>query len=53
MSPLHLAGVQRENQLYVRVEDTIAVTAEGIGNLTAEAPLELNDVEAAIAILST
>lgn len=35
-----------EERLYVRVEDTIAVTHDGIENLTASAPLELGDVEA-------
>jgi Xaa-Pro aminopeptidase len=35
-----------EEKLYVRVEDTVAVTETGIENLTADAPLELEDVEA-------
>jgi len=35
-----------EERLYVRVEDTVAVTADGIENLTASAPLELDAVEA-------
>lgn len=35
-----------EERLYVRVEDTVVVTEDGIENLTAEAPLELDDVEA-------
>lgn len=35
----------RGRQIYVRVEDTIAVTADGIENLTGDAPLELDDVE--------
>ncbi len=34
-----------EEQLYIRVEDTIVITAEGYINLTAEAALELDDVE--------
>jgi len=34
-----------EEKLYIRVEDTIAVTETGIENLTAAAPLELDDVE--------
>lgn len=34
-----------EEKLYYRVEDTIVVTETGIENLTAEAPLELDDVE--------
>ncbi|MCU1493833.1 MAG: aminopeptidase family protein [Acidimicrobiaceae bacterium] len=32
--------------LYVRVEDTVVVTEDGIENLTTLAPLELDDVEA-------
>ena len=35
-----------EERLYVRVEDTVAVTEDGIENLTKDAPLELDDVEA-------
>jgi len=35
-----------EEELYLRVEDTVAVTDDGIENLTAAAPLELDDVEA-------
>ncbi len=35
-----------EEKLYVRVEDTVVVTETGIENLTADAPLELADVEA-------
>ena len=35
-----------EEKLYIRCEDTGAVTAEGMENLTAAAPLELDDVEA-------
>jgi Xaa-Pro aminopeptidase len=35
-----------EERLYVRVEDTVVVTTSGIENLTAAAPLELDDVEA-------
>lgn len=35
-----------EEKLYIRVEDTVAVTAEGIEVLTEGAPLELDDVEA-------
>ena len=34
-----------EEQLYIRVEDTVVVTAAGVENLTAAAPLELDDVE--------
>ena len=33
-------------ELYIRAEDTVVVTEDGIENLTAEAPLELDDVEA-------
>jgi Xaa-Pro aminopeptidase len=35
-----------EEQLYVRCEDTIVVTEDGIENFTAAAPLELDEVEA-------
>ncbi len=35
----------REEQLYVRVEDTVVVTPDGIENLTRLAPLALDDVE--------
>ncbi|MFN2270868.1 MAG: aminopeptidase P N-terminal domain-containing protein [Anaerolineae bacterium] len=35
-----------EEKLYIRVEDTVVVTDDGIENLTNGAPLELNDVEA-------
>jgi Xaa-Pro aminopeptidase len=35
-----------EERLYIRVEDTIVVTEDGIENLTSGAPLELDDVEA-------
>ncbi len=34
-----------EEQLYIRVEDTIVVTQNGIENLTKLAPLELDDIE--------
>ena len=34
-----------EEHLYIRVEDTVLVTGNGIENLTADAPLELHDVE--------
>ncbi len=34
-----------EKQVYIRVEDTVAVTAEGLENFTASAPLELDDME--------
>jgi alpha-L-fucosidase 2 len=37
-----------EEELYIRVEDTVAVTERGIENLTGAAPLELDDVEAVI-----
>ena len=37
-----------EEKLYIRVEDTIAVTDSGIENFTRAAPLELDDVEAAM-----
>lgn len=35
-----------EEKLYIRVEDTVAVTDGGIENLTGFVPLELDDVEA-------
>lgn len=35
-----------EERLYIRVEDTIAVTENGIDVFTKQAPLELDDVEA-------
>ena len=34
-----------EEQLYIRVEDTVAITETGVENLTSAAPLELDDVE--------
>ena len=34
-----------EERLYIRCEDTIVVTRDGIENFTADAPLELDDVE--------
>lgn len=35
----------RNRHIYVRVEDTIAVTADGIENFTGAAPLDLDEVE--------
>ena len=35
-----------EERLYLRVEDTVVVTEAGCENLTAAAPLEMDDVEA-------
>ena len=35
-----------EVEMYVRVEDTVLVTDDGVEVLTAAAPLELDDVEA-------
>ena len=35
-----------EEQLYIRVEDTMVVTNDGIENFTSGVPLELDDVEA-------
>jgi Xaa-Pro aminopeptidase len=37
-----------EEQLYVRVEDTVAVTEHGVENLTGAAPLELDAIEAEV-----
>ena len=37
-----------EERLYIRCEDTVAVTAEGIENLTAAAPLDLDEVESIV-----
>jgi Xaa-Pro aminopeptidase len=37
-----------EEQLYYRVEDTLVITQDGYENLTADAPLELQDVEAMV-----
>jgi Xaa-Pro aminopeptidase len=34
-----------EEKLYIRAEDTVVVTPDGIENLTKDAPLELDDVE--------
>jgi Xaa-Pro aminopeptidase len=38
----------RDRKTYIRVEDTVAITENGIENYTAAAPLELDDVEATI-----
>lgn len=38
----------RDMELYVRVEDTVVVTEDGIEVLTAGAPLDIDDIEAAI-----
>ena len=34
-----------EEQLYIRVEDTVVVTESGCENLTSEVPLELDEME--------
>jgi Xaa-Pro aminopeptidase len=34
-----------EEQIYIRAEDTVVVTPTGIENLTASAPMEMDDVE--------
>lgn len=35
-----------EEQLYIRVEDTVVITMDGVETLTPDAPLELDDAEA-------
>ncbi|HEY1068322.1 MAG TPA: aminopeptidase P N-terminal domain-containing protein, partial [Pirellulales bacterium] len=37
-----------EENLYIRVEDTVAVTADGVESHTAAAPLDLDEVEALV-----
>ena len=34
-----------EEKLYIRIEDTMVITEDGFENFTADAPLELDDVE--------
>ncbi len=38
----------KEKEIYIRVEDTVVVTSDGVENLTADAPLELDEVEKVI-----
>ena len=38
-----------EERLYIRVEDTVVITEDGIENFTAAAPLDLDEVEACMA----
>ena len=38
----------RDEQIYIRVEDTVVVTETGVESLTCSAPLELDDVESLI-----
>ena len=42
-----------DESLYIRVEDTVAVTNAGVEVLTADAPLGLDEVEAEIGVNST
>lgn len=37
-----------EEELYIRVEDTVLVTESGVENLTAQCPREMKDVEALV-----
>ena len=39
-----------EKRVYIRVEDTVAVTPEGVENFTESAPLELDEVERLVGI---
>jgi Xaa-Pro aminopeptidase len=34
-----------DEQLYMRVEDTVAVTADGVESLTGACPLDLDEIE--------
>jgi Xaa-Pro aminopeptidase len=50
LEPGHVFAVDpqlwvRDARLYIRVEDTVAVTDKGCEVLTAAAPLQLDDVE--------
>jgi Xaa-Pro aminopeptidase len=42
-----------DESLYIRVEDTVAVTNAGVEVLTVDAPLGLDEVEAEIGVNST
>jgi Xaa-Pro aminopeptidase len=37
-----------EEELYIRVEDTVLVTADGVENLTGSCPREIDDVESIV-----
>ena len=37
-----------EEKVYIRIEDTVAITDKGVENLTGEAPHELDEVEALV-----
>jgi Xaa-Pro aminopeptidase len=36
----------REEKLYIRMEDVVVVTKDGVENLSANLPMEMDDLEA-------